>query len=428
MNARPASPSLPASLLALLAFVLAGCAPRASGPAPVELRFWAMGREGEVVRELMPAFEAAHPGIRVRVQQIPWGAAHEKLVTAYVGDATPDVGQMGNTWIPEFVALDAIEPLTPFLGPNVRRASYFPGIWATNVVAGAPYGIPWYVDTRLIFYRRDVLERAGVARFPETWAQWEAALRAIKRHVGPDRYAIHLPLAEWTVPVLLGLQNGSGLLRDDGRYGAFAQAEYREAFRFYVSLFRNELVPPVTGSGVQNVYQDMAEGYFSMWVTGPWNLGEFKTRFPDSLQSAWATAPMPGPNGPGTSLAGGSSLVLFKGGRHPREAWTLIEWLSQPAQQMAFYRLTGSLPARREVWADTAFTNDPRIRAFGDQLERAVPTPLVPEWERITTSIMQYAEAAVRGSMTEDEALRRLDAEVDAMLEKRRFLLARSDE
>src|SRR5437879_2230508 len=62
------------------------------------LKFWGLGREGEVVAQLMPEFER-RTGIRVDVQQIPWTAAHEKLLTAYVGETTPDLAQMGNTWI-----------------------------------------------------------------------------------------------------------------------------------------------------------------------------------------------------------------------------------------------------------------------------------------------------------------------------------------
>ena len=69
-----------------------------SSPGTV-LRFWAMGREGEVVAELLPDFERANPGIRVKLQQLPWTAAHEKLLTAFAGDATPDLCQLGNTWI-----------------------------------------------------------------------------------------------------------------------------------------------------------------------------------------------------------------------------------------------------------------------------------------------------------------------------------------
>jgi multiple sugar transport system substrate-binding protein len=49
----------------------------------------------------MPEFERRYPEIQVKVQQIPWSAAHEKLLTAYAGDAMPDVFQLGNTWIPE---------------------------------------------------------------------------------------------------------------------------------------------------------------------------------------------------------------------------------------------------------------------------------------------------------------------------------------
>src|SRR5262249_56421405 len=109
-----------------------------------ELRVWAMGREGEVLRELVPEFERAHPGVRVRVQQIPWSAAHEKLLTAFVGDALPDVFQVGNTWIPELVALDAIEPLDGRIAAStaVERGDYFPGILDPNVIGESTFGVP----------------------------------------------------------------------------------------------------------------------------------------------------------------------------------------------------------------------------------------------------------------------------------------------
>src|SRR5258707_6216870 len=84
-------------------------APRSS-PAN-EIVFWAMGAEGENVQKLIPEFERRNPGISVRVQSIPWTAAHEKLLTAYAGNSTPDVAQLGNTWIPEFTLLGALENL-----------------------------------------------------------------------------------------------------------------------------------------------------------------------------------------------------------------------------------------------------------------------------------------------------------------------------
>ena len=94
--------------VAVLPVILASCS---SSSDDRTLRLWAMGREGEVVSQLIPAFEKEHPGIKVEVQQIPWSAAHEKLLTAYVGDATPDIAMLGNTWVPELAALGALDPL-----------------------------------------------------------------------------------------------------------------------------------------------------------------------------------------------------------------------------------------------------------------------------------------------------------------------------
>ena len=104
--------SAPRALSTILFFCilfLSGCASDASDGTT--LKFWTIGREGEVVAQLLPEFERAHPGVHVQVQQIPLTAAHEKLLTAFAGDALPDICQLGNTWIPEFAALGALEPL-----------------------------------------------------------------------------------------------------------------------------------------------------------------------------------------------------------------------------------------------------------------------------------------------------------------------------
>src|SRR5215211_8284336 len=105
----------------MLALALGACAPSADSRGDA-IRLWAMGREGEVVAQLIPEFERANPGVHVRVQQIPWTAAHEKLLTAFVGEATPDIAMLGNTWVPEFVALDALEPLDGYVARSQSLA------------------------------------------------------------------------------------------------------------------------------------------------------------------------------------------------------------------------------------------------------------------------------------------------------------------
>jgi len=386
-----------------------------------------MGREGEVITELLPEFERLHPGVRVVAQQIPWSAAHEKLLTAFAGDATPDVCQLGNTWIPEFAALKALEPLDQRIAGSsvVDPKDYFGGIWETNSVNGVLQGVPWYVDTRLLFYRRDLLAGAGFAAPPRSWDEWWRALAAVKETVGPDRFAILLPLNEFEPLVALALQQDEPLLRDDGRWGNFRSKGFRRTLRFYVDIFRHGFAPPLTNADISNVWNEFGRGYYSFYVSGPWNIGEFKRRLPPDRQDAWMTAPLPGPTGPGASIAGGSSLVLFRASRNKEAAWQLIEYLSQPAIQQRFHALTGDLPPRRSAWAGGSLADDVYARAFREQLERVKPAPKVPEWERIANEIRTVTERLVHGDLGVDEAAAELDVRADRILEKRRWLLSR---
>jgi multiple sugar transport system substrate-binding protein len=409
----------------------AGCA-RRSGPEV--LRFWAMGREGEVVTALIRDFESENPGIRVEVQQLPWSAAHEKLLTAFVGRSTPDLAQLGNTWVSEFAAIRALQPLPPPFAASRPSATapdsarFFRGIWRTNVIDGVCYGIPWYVDTRVLFYRKDILAAAGYDSIPATWEDWRAAMRAIRRRGGPDRYAIFLPINEWLAPVVLGLQAGSPLLADGATRGAFRGAEFRKAFDFLLGLYREGLAPPVSNNEIANMYQEFARGYFAMQITGPWNLGEFRRRLPPELQDAWATAPLPGPapGVPGVSTAGGSSLVLFRESKRQDAAWKLITYLSRPDVQLRFFELTGDLPARTEAWADPRLAGDPRLASFGRQLRNVTPTPKIPEWELIATRIQERVELAVRGAVPPESALALLDRDAERILAKRRWMMDRN--
>jgi multiple sugar transport system substrate-binding protein len=417
---------MPGGIAALLGMTLS-C--HSQGDNSTTLRFWAMGAEGEVVAQMMPAFERENPDIRVRVQTMPWSAAHEKLLTSFVGESTPDVAQLGNTWVPEFEAIHALEPLDRYTTPStvVKPAAFFSGIWDTNVIDSVPYGIPWYVDTRVIFYRRDLLAKAGYDSIPVTWAGWRAAMEAVKRQQGSTRYAIFLPTNEWAQPMVLGLQAGSPILKDGGRYGAFSDSAFRRAFDFYLGLFRDGLAPVAGTNDVANVYQEFARGMFAMWITGPWNVGEMRKRLPPELQHAWATAPLPGPTGDssGVSLAGGSSIVIFHGSAHKAAAWKLVEYLSRPEQQLRFSRLTGDLPASIAAWRDRSLSGDAHFRAFYTQLQRVRPIPKVAEVEIISSKLIEASEATIRGHIPADRSLASLDRDVDQILEKRRWILAR---
>ena len=408
-------------LLVGIVGLLAGC--RSQGDDTV-IRFWAMGREAEVVGELVREFERDNPGIRVRIQQIPWTSAHEKLLTAYAADALPDLCQLGNTWVPEFATLGALEPLNARVAASdvIDPDDYFPGIWATNVIDNQLLGVPWYVDTRLLFYRRDILAAAGWDAPPRDWAEWAQAMADVRAHVGADRYAIMVPLNEFEQLLSFALQQDDPLLRDGGTRGNFSSPGFRRALGFYAGMFDNGWAPPMSESQISNVWDEFGRGFFSFYISGPWNIREFRNRLPADLQDAWATAPLPGPDGPGAGIAGGTSLVLFRGSEVQDASWKLVEFLSRPDIQERFHAMIGNLPPRRSTWELPQLQADPHARAFRDQLERVKPTPQVLEWERIAQEMRLMSERVVRGGLAQEAAVAQLDARVDDILAKRRWV------
>jgi multiple sugar transport system substrate-binding protein len=389
------------------------------------IKFWGAGREGDIAGELIRGFEQEYPQIKVDVQKMPFTVAHEKLLTAYAGETLPDLCQLGNTWIPEFAALDALEPLDGYVSGSreIVLDDYFAGILDSNRVAESLYGIPWYVDTRLLYYRLDLLRQAGFNEPPQTWQQWSDMLGAIKALVGPERYSVLLPLNEFEPLLVLALQQPSELLRDGGRWGNFRSEDFRRALTFYESIFAQGWAPRMTHTQISNVWDEFGRGFFSFYISGPWNIAEFKRRLPASLQDQWMTATMPGPDGPGVSSAGGASLVVFRSSESKPEAWLLAEYLSRPATQQRFYNLTGDMPPRRSSWQMPALVESPYALAFLAQLDRVRSPPKVPEWERIATEMRLTGERVVQGVQTIDAAVVALDRKTDEILTKRRWML-----
>lgn len=392
------------------------------------IKFWAMGAEAEYVIKLVPEFERLNPGIKVKVQQIPWTAAQEKLVTAFASDNTPDACQLGNTWVPQFAALNAIVSLNELVSNSdlINKERYFEGIWETNVIEGKVFGIPWYMDTRVMYYRKDVFEKVGYNEPPKNWNELFDLSKKIKSiHPNEEKYAIYLPTNEWAPFVMFGMEAGSSLLKNENTLGNFSSKEFTSAFKYLIEFHKQNLAP-VGISQVTNVYQAFAEEYFTMYISGPWNIPEFKKWMKDDLADKWMTAPMPGYSNdyPGVSLAGGSSLVIFKNSKYKKEVWKFFEFLSQVKTQIEFYTMLNNLPSVKEAWENPIFKNDPYMQAFYKQFTNVRATPKIPEWEQIAFSkVQQYAELAVRNAMSVEDALKNLDKDVNRILEKRRWLV-----
>lgn len=412
------------ALWAIVAALLAGSCAKPGDR--VTLTVWAMGAEGTAIVQFVPGFEKANPGIKVDVEQLPFAEAHQKLLTGFAGDSLPDMAQLGNSWLPEFEALGALAPLDARVAatPAIDRRDYFPGIWDASRIDGRLYGVPWYVDTRLLFYRRDLLKRAGFDHPPRDWAEWRRQMVAIKRLVGPGKFAAIFPLNEYEPLEVLGLQQPEPMVTADARAN-FENPGFERALAFYLGTVRSGLAPAIANTEIANIWDQFDRGDFSFYITGPWQLDAFAKRIPADRQDEWATAPMPGPDGPGASNAGGSSLVIFRRSDKQDAAWKLIAYLSTPEMELRFHQLTGDLPPRRSTWRAPALASDAKAQAFLAQLQRVKPTPKVPEWEAIATMMRTVTEAAAHNDMPIAKVAAEIDRQADAILAKRRWMLER---
>lgn len=402
--------ALAAGIAGSAALLLGGCR-RDPG-----LTFWAIGNEAAALPALLPDLGLG----AIEVQPLPWSGAHQKLLTGFVGESLPDLAQVGNSWLAELAALDAIDPVPADLE---LAADQFAAVLESNRIGGRLVAVPWYVDTRVQFYRTDLFTRAGYDAPPLDWREWKAALARIRAQGAGETYGVLLPLDEFEHLQTMALSAGATFLRENGTRGAFSAPEFLEALGFYKSLFDEGLAPVVTSAQIANRWAEFARGWFAVYPAGPWMIEEMRSRLPAAMQDQWSTAPHPGPRGPGATAPGGSSLVVFSRGRRKRAAWEVVRRMLDPAAQLALHRATGDLPARRSVWRKAELAEDRVIAPFARQLERARPLPEVPEWERVVTEMQVVADRMVRGGHTARGAAAEMDLRVDEILAKRRWMM-----
>ena len=395
---------------------VAGC-----GRSAAEVEMWAMGNEAAAMPELLRLLNAKTPLPSVSVQPLPWTAAHEKLLTGFAGGALPTLSQVGNSWIAELAAIGAIEPL-----PKAQAellADQFDAVVDTCRIGDKIWAVPWYVDTRVQFYRRDLFARAGYAAPPQRWDEWKAALHKVKRAAGDGNYAILMPVNEYEHLTTIALSAKADMINEEGTQGAFSDPAFVEALAFYKSLFDEGLAPLASATQISNVWNEFARGYFSVYPSGPWTIGDMQTRLPKDFQGKWSTAPNPGPDGPGSAAPGGSSLVVFRSAAKSEEAWSIVGALLGQHGQASLQKLTGNLPARKSAWPTDPQTTNPYVSAFASQLNNARALPKVPEWERIVSEMQIVAERMLRGQFTAKQAAAEMDKRANRLLEKRRWMV-----
>ena len=369
------------------------------------LTVWAMGNEGVKLKVLADAFMAEHPGVTVNVTPVDWGQAVAKLQTAIAGKQTPDVSQMGTDMMGQFAATGALETVPA----NFEPGTFFESAWNTNIVDGTVSGVPWYVETRLLYYRTDIAEKAGITAAPATWDDLMAMAKAMQAK-GDAKWGISLGTKNWQEYLPFLWSNGGAVMDDQGKY-QLNSTQAVEALTYYASFFKDKLSPTSVPEGF-DITPAFVAGTHPMFFSGPWHLGLIKEAGGSGFETKWAIAPMP-KKVSSTSFLGGSNLVVYKESKNKDLAWAFVQYLSDPKTQVAWYAEATDLPAVTAAWDDPALTGDKNVALFGEQLKSTMAQPATATWSELGTSLNATLEKLTTGAMTPQAAADEMQAEAE---------------
>ena len=368
--------------------------------------------EGEALEAFSKAFTEANPDAKVEVTAVPWDGAHDKIANAIAAGETPDVSLIGTTWMGEFAEAGGIDPTPEGL---VDEADFFPGAWESTEVGGTSYGVPWYVETRALYYRTDLAEQAGWSQPPATWDELRQFATDLQQKAGVAN-GIQLQAGltgAWQTMMPFAWSAGAELTDADGAEYTLDSPEMVKGLEYYTSFFADglsstdKLDPGELESG-------MADGSIGSFISGPWHadLVEEAGVSPDQ----YAIAPLPGTDSaPGNSFVGGGDLAVFSDADNKDGAWKFVQWLSEPETQQGFYDEVGDLPAVQAAWDSGDLADDPQLQVFGQQLEKASSPPAVPTWEEVASAIDSDIEKATKGQMSPEEAVQSMQQQAQSI-------------
>jgi multiple sugar transport system substrate-binding protein len=380
----------------------------AGGDVSGDLTVWGMGNEGAMLTSLADAFMQKYPNVTVNVTPVDWGQAVTKLQAAIAGGVVPDVSQMGTDMMGQFAATGALEAVPS----SIDKSKYFESAWNTNVVDGTAYGVPWYVETRLLYYRTDLAEKAGITAAPTNWQELKDAAMKFKQGGAEWGMALGTKNSQEYLPYVWS--NGGDVMADDGTF-TLDSPEAVEALTFYDSFFEEGLSPTSVPEGF-DITPAFVSGTHPMFVDGPWQLGLIADAGGADIEGKWAIAPLPGKDSaPGTSFVGGSNFVVFKDAPNKDAAWAWIDFVSQAESQVAWYKTAKVLPAVQAAWDDPELSGDENLATFGDQLGSTAAPPAIPTWAEIATAINENLEKVTVGDTSPEDGAKAMEEAATAV-------------
>ena len=338
-------------------------------------------------------------GVNVDVEVVGWDVQFDRIRNSAISGEGPDVTQAGTTQVPFFAALGGFEDIGHRVEDIGGKAAYPGGVWQTTQVVGrdGTWALPWFTEARAIYYRKDVLKKAGVdekTAFTD-WDAFRSTLEKVKQVKEIDGKPIEpfgspgkkaFDLVHHVMPFVWDA--GGAELSEDNKKSAIASPEAEQGLQFMADLLSSGLYDKSQlerdGTQVENQFKG---GRLAVWMGGPWVLGSVERADDENWVPAarknLGIAPMPtGPQGKGYTFVGGSNLMMLKSSKNKDAAWALMKYLSQDQIQSDYAAKQGMFPSRIEPQKQAGEAS-PNYAGFFKAIQQGRTYAPIPQWGQI---------------------------------------------
>jgi putative chitobiose transport system substrate-binding protein len=402
----------------LLIGVLASCTPNSS--ATPELEFWTMQLQPKFTPyfdDLIGTFEQENPEIDIRWIDIPWSAMESKVLTVVSAKNPPDVVNLNPNFASQLATRNAWLDLNTEVPLEVQE-HYLPNIWQASTINETSFGLPWYLTTRVTIYNQDLLKSAGVSAPPATYAELAEVARKVKEETG--KYAFFMTFVPGDSGEVLEslVQMGVELIDEDGK-AAFNTPAGKAAFRYWVDLYQQELLPPeALTQGHRYAIELYQAGETALLSSGAEFLDTIANNAPTVAEVSAAATQITGETGKKNVAV--MNLVVPRDSEYPQQALDFALFVTNTENQLAFAKAANVLPSTQEAvqqyiqdiegQGETTPVEQARKISAMQLQDAEVLVPARENLNQLQTIIYENLQAAMLGEKTVDEAIN--DAEI----------------
>jgi len=348
------------------------------------IQFWTMQLQPQFTpyfTELIGNFKTANPDITVKWDDVPWDAMQSKILTSISAKTAPDVVNLNPNFASQLAGKNAWLDLSSKVPPDIQK-QYLPKIWQANTLNNLSFGIPWYLTTRVTIYNQDLLKKAGITAPPATYEELAKVAKTIKEKTG--KYAFFITFSPGDSGEVLEsmVQMGVKLVDEQGK-AAFDTPEGLAAFKYWVDLYQQGLLPPeVLTQGHRHGVELYQSGSTALLSSGAEFLKTIEKNAPTIAKASAAAPQITGKTGKKNVAV--MNLVIPRDSKRADEALKFALFVTNADNQLAFTQQGGTLPSNIEA-----------IERYIAELDKEKNSSAVAQARKVSAGQLKDAEVLI---------------------------------